>query len=194
LDEPPIVKKINALDEDVRLYALNGFAIAIASEIENTLFWCYHEASGLSWEAAADSYYATVKFGTKRDKADAAIRSFILDRGGTLSWWDELNRGLQSLLGEGNSLRNLIGHNPVDFRIRVEEPYSLAENRISVRIVHEVSQSRAMVERRSRPPMTVGYTEMSDYCSALSALLGDLEQFAETVLSIGPMHPKRRDP
>ncbi len=116
--DPVLVAILNS-EQTVRIYALNGLAIAYANEIEDTMFFCYFGATSKAWEDAADKFYASVSFKTKQDKTDRAVTDRVAGTEFSEAWKD-LNQRLQTLLGEGNNIRNLIGHNAVSISLYVE--------------------------------------------------------------------------
>ena len=65
---------------------------------------------------------------------------------------------------------------------------------ITIHMVHEVRQKRAMVERRSRPPATIREAEMQEYCERLVSLFRDLNRFCSAVLGCGPIRRRKYDP
>lgn len=162
----PILDQITELKPPIKLYALNGAAMAFANEIEETMFWCYLAASDLTWEQAVDRFYAFVRFANKQDQTDTAVSAKVE---GTehAERWSDLVRRIRTHLGEGTSLRNLIGHNPITMSVYA---LTLDDARARYRFVPELRQKRAMVERRSRPHMIATETEMLTYCEALFSL------------------------
>ena len=176
--------------EPVRAYALNGMAITYANEIEDTMFWCYVAASGKSWEDAADSFYERVKFSCKQDKTDKAVTERVAGTEHAAAWKD-LNKRIQGLLGQGNSLRNLVGHNKVSTNIYIPHDQTPDDENVVIHVLQEVSQKRAMVERQKRQKVKVGTAQLAVYCEDLVSLYLDLEGFAETALQCGHSHPLR---
>ncbi len=186
----PLLDKIQKLDNQVKIYALNGVAMAFANEIEDTMFWSYVAASGQSFEVAARHFYQSVKFKNKQDSTDEAI-SKKFESTLHLKTWKALNARIQSLLGEGNSLRNLIGHNSVSINVYVSADTCPDDELIEIEIRHEVQQKAAMVKVRRRSKMTVGEPELTEYCGKLISLYLDLEHFAENILKFGSTNPER---
>jgi hypothetical protein len=196
MEHPALHKIYESPEALVRLYALMGFALHYANEIEDTMFWCYFASAGDSWEQAVDTFYAKVKFSCKQDRTDEAVSAKLADTEDVQSWRD-LNRRIQALLGENNSIRNLISHNSVTHSL-----YAIGDGRPGVRnvipitmhMVHEVRQKRAMIERRKRPKVTIQEFELRDYCEALGDLFWDLNQFSENTLGFGQRHRQQYDP
>jgi hypothetical protein len=193
--EHPVIDLIRkSPDAIVRLYALMGFAMHYANEIEDLMFWCYFASRGAPWVDAVDAFYDKVKFATKQDKTDAAVTAKVT---GTehLQTWQELYRGIQALLGEGNSIRNLIGHNPVSHALYAVGDPSREDRSapIMIHMVHEVRQKRAMVERRNRPQANIRETELRTYCEQLHDLFMALDGFCSDVLGFDAIRRQRRE-
>lgn len=180
-----LLNKIMSADEHVRIYALNGLAFTLANEIEDIMFWCFLTASGLSWEQAADKFYAHTRFNPKRQMTDEAVSSTLVDKP-QLKRWEKLNTRIESLLGEG-TLRNVIGHNAVMVSIYAAEQQGDDPKAVRFQARRELRQKRAMVERRNRKPATVGVLELSAYCEDLLELTRVLQNFGSAVLRGDPM-------
>src|SRR6476660_1793424 len=102
----PLLDRIDAADDAVKLYAFNGYAVSFAASIERSMFLCFSIASGLEWEAAVDRFYAHVGFSNKRKMTDKAVTEKLAgDTNAPL--WIGLHERIQELLGEGRSDRNL---------------------------------------------------------------------------------------
>lgn len=187
----PLLSMIDEANPHIRIYAYNGLALSFASEIENTMFWCLVGSSGMTVEAATPYFYkGRGGFAKMREKTDTAVTN-KLQGAAPLTIWCDLNKRLQTTLGQGHNDRNLVGHNPVEMSVYVSVPLTEGGGERSTIIVSEVRQSTRMVDHLERQHRTVRDSDMRAYCVTLIELYLDLERFAEDALGFGHSHPLR---
>src|SRR5258708_21088065 len=102
---------------EVSFYALNGLAHTYASYIDHIMLLCFVVASGNSPEAGARTFHRHVRFKYKHEITYAAVTAKLVSTPHSKRW-NDLNRRLEELLGQDESTRNLVSHNPVGVRLQ----------------------------------------------------------------------------
>src|SRR4051812_36427339 len=114
----PDLDAIDAVDDwGVRLYAIIGATMTLASTLELAIFRLYQEASSQSTEAAAEMFYRHVKFTYKCDITDRTVMKALAGHQ-FLSHWPALLRQIQEVAGDLAD-RNLAGSNPIEDELKV---------------------------------------------------------------------------
>lgn len=182
----PEVQECLDVQWKVRLYALVGLAHTYAAAIEDLMFWCYVASTGQSFRAAARIYYRN-GFADKADRTHSAVAA-KLEGTEHASAWNVLSREIQELLGDGESLRNLLAHNPVQHPHKVIR----GDGILVLPEPPQVSQSKVQVAAGRRRARTLKEAEAAEYCESLIRLYHQLDCFLEEALGCGWWHPERR--
>lgn len=176
----PSIAALEAVqDPEVAFYAVVGAAMSLAANLELSYFRVFYAAAGLGQETAARVFYAVRNASTRRDMADAAIRS-KLSHEGREKWINLYGRIVRATGNSGH--RNLIGHarvlrqeaeeggfdpndfDPDDFDCGTEERFT-------------VVQDETQVMARTQKERSEDFESLLDYCRELVSIIGEMESF-----------------
>lgn len=166
----------------IKLYALIGYCVSTAAEIEHELFECFRIAKGISVAEASAIFFKAPSHEYRLRVSDDALQQFA--SAAQLVEWTRLHGHLGEQLGPAGA-RNLVAHNPARGGVYVSHPETtldrLGENEPVVMVMMEVSQHYGLVELGRRKENTETIESLSSYANLLTHLNAQLSDFRQSL-------------